>query len=847
MATPWFIREEYLQSKLAQLQASGDTSFANIVQVETAIEAAGFTALSHFEAFGSAERTSPNKYFEANEYLAAKAAQLNAAKEGGRTDWTADSVALAIKDAGLTIWGHFEQFGWKEGVNPSNSFDVSDYLASKLAQLQATDPAAGWTTETMVAAIADAGLSPVSHYYGYGQAEGVVVTPVPADEQVVPATGKTFTLTINQDTFTGTTGNDVFNAGAAQDGNGSLINTLQNVDVLDGGTGVDTLNVTLSETGANAEVTATIKNIETINVRSAHNDAKLNLSATTGAHDINVVNSTAALEVNNIGAIANLAVKNQNAAVTFKGNTATTLNLGLDTVGTKAAAGNVTLDNVATTLNLTANNAYVTTVGTAAVTTLNIAASGANELTLPTAATAVTVTGTGSLNLATAFTTLKTLDASANTGGVTATVDAKALTVTGGAGKDSISFSDTIAVKANVDLGAGDDTLTIATGKGITAGATLNGGEGTDTLAMDTAAYGLVSAFSAANLGKITGFEVLRITDVLADTTAIDVSKIASITSFETSGVATGGLASVNNLGADTAVIMKGDLETNNGTLSIAMKDASGSNDAVNLTLNHEDDLSGAAVAVASTIDGLVGVEVLNVNATATDTTPLTKGSVEYTLSVKAGAGATLTTVNISGDQKLVFTSTADMVKLSTIDASASAAGVTINASAATVTAPALTITGSAKADIITGTSKGDTITLGGGNDIVDYKAGGASGIGTGKFDTITDFQANSYGSGTNGAAGLHANADQATWTGDVLKFAHFGDGSGGVVVDVFSSAADATTFLQTAKAANTVVAALDSSTGNLYLDNTGDGTADYFIQLTGVANIDAAAFVLVA
>ncbi|MES2115232.1 MAG: DUF4214 domain-containing protein, partial [Pseudomonadota bacterium] len=65
---------------------------------------------------------------------------------------------------------------------------------------------------------------------------------------VAIATGTTPTtstaLTINQDTLTGTAGNDIFNAGAAQNGAGTLINTLQNVDVINGGAGTDTLNVT---------------------------------------------------------------------------------------------------------------------------------------------------------------------------------------------------------------------------------------------------------------------------------------------------------------------------------------------------------------------------------------------------------------------------------------------------------------------------------------------------------------------------------------------------------------------------------------------------------------------------
>lgn len=670
---------------------------------------------------------------------------------------------------------------------------------------------------------------------------------------------RAITLTINQDNFVGNTGNDTFVAGAAQDGAGSLINTLQDVDSLDGGAGTDTLQATVADAGAAAaKIAPTLKNIENVEVRFVGTQAnELSLVGATGVQSITVANSTNANGVvSNVGAVANLTVKNQNVAVEFKDNTATTLNFTLDTVGKSTKAADevvVKAATGATAATFTLNNSNVDLNTVASIKTLTVAATGTNRLDLTAAAGAVTtatVTGAGTVDLAAAFSALTTLDASANTGGVTATVDDKALTVTGGSGKDSITLSNTIAATAKIDLGAGDDTLTIAATKGITAGATLNGGDGVDTLAMDFAAYDAVTKFGATDLAKITGFEVLGITDVLADTKSVDVSKIAGITSFQTAGVANGGTASVTNLGAATQVIMKGDLATNDGTLSIALKDASGSSDAVNLTLNHSADLAAADVSVATNIAGLANVETLNIKATATDTdtTSAFTKNVTYTVAVKAGDAAALQAVNISGDQKVSFTSTVAMEKLTTIDASANTAGVTINASAADVTkASALTITGSAKADTISGTGLGDTITLGAGNDTADYTAG-VSKIGTGKFDTITDFKANTYGNSavTPGATGTGAAADATKWTGDVLKF-DSGDGSAGAKVDVFTNAADATTFLANNTGfTNGIVAALDSTNNNLYVDNTGDGVADFFIKLTGVTTIDAAAFVVV-
>ena len=300
MATPtWFDKDYYLNSKLAQLVASGDNSYADIVALDVAIEAAGYDAFSHFQAFSLLELTSPNEYFNAGEYLTAKAAQANATAVGGKTNWTADSIALAIKDAGIaTIWDHFVEFGWKEGVNPSNAFDVSTYFADKLAQLQADEPAVGWTDASMKAAFEAAGLDPVTHFQMFGTIEDLSVTGVPAAEQVGggspvpgdPAVGETFSLTadaasVNEGatvTFTVVAGKPNFtysyeltgvDAADVVDGlltgsittdtNGSATFTV--ALVADRATdGVDTLKATLPNTGLSATVTVNDTSLDNV-------------------------------------------------------------------------------------------------------------------------------------------------------------------------------------------------------------------------------------------------------------------------------------------------------------------------------------------------------------------------------------------------------------------------------------------------------------------------------------------------------------------------------------------------------------------------------------------------------
>lgn len=188
----WFNKDQYLASKLAQLRAEGETQYETVEEVEAALEAAGFDAFDHFQEYGLIERTSPNEYFNATEYLNAQVIYLN--ERDGVDTWTADSVSDAIAAAGMTLWEHFATYGWQEGVNPSNKFDTNKYLESKLAQLQATEPDAEWTLEKLVDALAEAGLDPVSHYVEFGaNEEGVEVSPA---ENPVPSDGRTpFTLT----------------------------------------------------------------------------------------------------------------------------------------------------------------------------------------------------------------------------------------------------------------------------------------------------------------------------------------------------------------------------------------------------------------------------------------------------------------------------------------------------------------------------------------------------------------------------------------------------------------------------------------------------------------------------
>lgn len=290
--------------------------------------------------------------------------------------------------------------------------------------------------------------------------------------------------------------------------------------------------------------------------------------------------------------------------------------------------------------------------------------------------------------------------------------------------------------------------------------------------------------------------------------------------------------------------------------------------DTINLKLNtnyiENNDATSTINTATHTVDASL-IETLKVVSTGTGSAALTSTSADGVNNTLVVTDVALVNLSVTGDQAFTFASAALQTKLATIDASALTAGATIDGSLSAAGSVALTIkgsttaansltggaandtiTGGAKADTIKGGAGGDTLTGGAGNDTFAYAAGDSS-IGTGKFDTIADFKANTYGTGTAGAAGISASATVSKWTGDVLQFAKLGSGAGGVIVDVFTSAADASTYLANhTGTANTVVAALDSTGNNLYVDNTGDGIADFYIHLTGVSTITAAAFTVV-
>lgn len=656
----------------------------------------------------------------------------------------------------------------------------------------------------------------------------------------VPLTGGTGSnLIVGEDSLTGTSGNDVFTALAIQDNVGGVVNSLESIDRLDGGSGTDTLTATLVDSAAPA-----LTSIENIIARFG-DTVTLDLTNSTGVQAVTVQSSTAAGTVSDIGDVATLAVRNQVQNATFSGNTATSQNLNLDTVGNFTTPTQITvaLDSGATTLNLTTNNANAVIGTLASVETLNVAARGVNEIAQGSggATTEATITGTGSIELQDAFTVLETLDATGNSGGVTATVDDTAVTVDGGSGADDITYTAALAATAAVALGAGDDTFTIAAAS--VAGATVDGGDDNDTLAVTDGAF-----LDADAADVYSGFETLEIG---GGTGTYDMENLPGLIAV-TIGAALVGASNITNAAEETTVTVNAEAATDldlGQDLTYALADATGDSDAVSLTLNAADGDDNATAEGVITVTSFEAddIETFDIASNVADIDPDLENT-DYTNIISALLGDSVETLNVSGNANLEITALTALV-LKTIDANTMTGGLTVDASAA----DGVEFIGGSGDDDYTGTAGGDTISGNGGADTIALDGGFAS------IDTLILNAGDSV---------LNEDVDGHDIVTD------FGTAAGGGALDVIDVGAFAFTGQQSSALANKgalAASAVDGSTlsvtnffasggadrgvaigtngGDTFVfidaNKDGDFTAadDVVVQLTGVTDTTSANF----
>lgn len=556
--------------------------------------------------------------------------------------------------------------------------------------------------------------------------------------------GKTFTLTTGVDNVVGTAGNDtisatVVNAGTAAAGTGT---TLAVSDIVDGGAGTDTLSLTVLGAGAAAAGTElavslpVTNNVETVSVKNlatgSNNIVTVNAGAATGLTTVANNGSTGAVAFTGVASNAAINVTSSNAAtsVTYGDNAfanggALVINANaagvagtneVITVDTATTAGKAT----AATINVTGSN-FVSLVGGASAATSIGAAAGVKTLT---------VTGTGSLNLnatsglvngSTLADDLTKLDASANTGGVTASVSNAKVVVNGGSGNDTISITGALATGASINLGAGNDKL-LGTGSIAVGVTTIDGGEGVDAISS-----ALVTAGNAAN---IKNFETLS----LQGSTTLDASLLtgSTITTLSVDAASSGtytGLTTAQSL-TNTYV---GDNSAN--TTELTFTGVTGTADAYTIAFN--------AAAQTNAVTG-PNVQLGTIAAAGIENFNIVSGGGANTWnSLALGADSSAKTVAITGAQNLNLSfeagfgsTTAPQTGVSSIDGSAATGALNINIANVVAATAGLTVKGGTAADTLTTSTFASTLTGGAGND--NFVVAGSAGVAN--MTTITDF-----------------------------------------------------------------------------------------------------------
>lgn len=601
--------------------------------------------------------------------------------------------------------------------------------------------------------------------------------------------GQTFTLTTGVDNIVGTAGNDTITGVVDTAANGG---TLTPGDVIDGGAGTDTANFVIT-TAAKWSAGATVKNVENIVFRdvTAAGDA-INATNIAGATSFTTSSSTAGqtLTINNIQANAKLGIANSTSAagvgnsltVDFKDGTFTaggTVSADFNVAGAKTAAG---IERSVLTVGHSA------TAGTATDLTLALTATGANYVTFTDGVWSIgglktiTAGGTGSLDIiqsaATEFANVTTVNASANSGGLTIdlTGNNKDVTFTGGSGNDTLTLANFNATDS-IDGGAGNDTLNVS----------------------------LANVLAFTKAAPVKNVETLGITlgaQLVANQTVNgDFFGISNVTINDGPDLNTKVL-SLSNLANGANVTFKASSANTAGTISVDVKGAvAGTNESATLTF-------GKAVNFTT--------NAVTINAAGLETITLaTSGVSGGGAKVKAIADAQLTTLKFTGSDGITVTDALAAGAIKTVDASGvvkdaagNVGGVTVSLANSTT---AVTFTGGQGADTYTASAKGDTIngslgidtvTLGGGADKLVYTAANQSNAaGT---DVINGF----------------------TVTADSIQFAA-------------SLQSGTASYIGAAAFTNTGATQLRMNGANLEVDLNGDTTADMVITLTGISAAD--------
>ena len=499
--------------------------------------------------------------------------------------------------------------------------------------------------------------------------------------------GATFTLTANTDNIVGTAGDDVISSSSS---------TFNSDDNIAGGAGNDTFTVTTAGAGS---VIGNFTSVETLKVTNGSgtntDNFSINLIGATGVTEVQSRLSSAYATFSNLQAAAKVS-----AFGTVSGADITATFLNSLAAGT-ADSASVKVDGGAVA------NFDVKGTGSGVFETINLESAGISKNTVTFSSTveggANTYNVAGAGELAISFSVPKaksTFDASAATGAVTLTLTDDTSTTTSGqnvdtiktgAGDDTVDLS-AVATGANNStttvLGFFDDASTTASTNNSNK-KTVDLGAGNNTLIIneDLATLAATAATDGtAQTHSVTNVQTLVLKQGAAQDNAIDASLIASATTVEIKPYA----ADDDNVDAlDTITLTKlvatqtvkvtdaAGADAADGTkVSVAIKDATGTADSVNVTLNNTAASKALGVlTVAQTSSA--NVETLNLASTGTSSNSLTSLDAGYTTTVNISGAKAMTIVGVELNDPTTTGVTA------VIDATAATGGITLGSSSA--------------------------------------------------------------------------------------------------------------------------------------------------------------------
>jgi Ca2+-binding RTX toxin-like protein len=570
-----------------------------------------------------------------------------------------------------------------------------------------------------------------------------------AETMTLSVAGQTASTTVNDTSVTPPPANQVHTLTAAANtitdnaGNGTFVGlptTLSVGDVLDGGEGTDTMSLTANLTAAAASAGFTTTGIENFNISAADGNA-----AAAHVLSVNMLNSSpTTITISGASSATQDSVTLTNvdssSQLTLSGLANTDINYTYDAAWLAGTGDAATLTVTGVTSGATGD---ATVTYGAGLETLNIVSSGtASTLgAVGNPGSTLNVSGDAKLTVRAALAAgVTTLNAADSTGGISistgnpadsgvdaAGIDQADQTITGSSAADTLNVA---AIDANdevsVSAGAGNDSVTIGdalTGAAAaTVGDKIDGGDGTDTIVMTTA---LAQGATTSTHTGVSGFEALQISDAHTGGT-ITVAR-AQATAISTVTLADG----TNSFSGGNGVIT---FAAGASTLNLVMPGTGGAltlNDTGtgltdSITINNASTAASPQDVFAAQNLAVNGIETVTFNASVTGDVAQDFGTITMTSDI--GTGAT-DTINFAGaDRVTVQAITAEVINASGLTAAQT--GTTFNMGAAAV--GVTSITGSAGADILVGDAKStinggagnDNITGGTGNDTLSGEAG---------------------------------------------------------------------------------------------------------------------------